>query len=111
MKKWSSPARRQPLSRRGKPRRRMPFNRRFSPSRCGVSMSSLMTALKATATIERSMVEQIVREVALEYLKKAKNGSAPVLAVQTSSRHMHICRADMDVLFGLGTELTFDRPL
>ncbi len=57
------------------------------------------------------MVEQIVRQVALEYLKKGKNGSAPVLTVQTSSRHMHICRADMDVLFGPGTELTFDRSL
>ena len=74
-------------------------------------MSSVITAPRATVTLERSMVEQIVRQVALEYLKKGKNGSAPVLTVQTSSRHMHICRADMDVLFGPGTELTFDRPL
>jgi putative phosphotransacetylase len=74
-------------------------------------MSSVITAPNATAAIERSTVEQIVRQVALEYLKKAKNGSAPVLTVQTSSRHMHICRADMDALFGPGTELTFDRPL
>ncbi len=39
------------------------------------------------------------------------SGTAPVLTVQTSSRHMHVCREDMDVLFGPGTELTFDRPL
>jgi putative phosphotransacetylase len=57
------------------------------------------------------MVEQIVRQVALEYLGKCKNGVAPVLTVQTSSRHMHVCREDMDVLFGPGSELTFDRPL
>jgi putative phosphotransacetylase len=57
------------------------------------------------------MVEQIVRQVALEYLGKEKAGAAPLLTVQTSSRHMHICREDMDMLFGPGTELTFDRPL
>ena len=63
------------------------------------------------ASIDRAMVEQIVRQVALEYLKKGQNGKAPVLTVQTSSRHMHICREDMDTLFGSGTELSFDRPL
>jgi putative phosphotransacetylase len=64
-----------------------------------------------SAVIDRSTVEQIVRQVALEYLHKCGNGKAPQLTVQTSSRHMHICREDMDVLFGPGTELTFDRPL
>jgi putative phosphotransacetylase len=57
------------------------------------------------------MVERIVRQVALEYLGRGKSGTAPVLTVQTSSRHMHVCREDMDVLFGPGSELTFDRPL
>jgi putative phosphotransacetylase len=61
--------------------------------------------------IDRTTVERIVRQVALEYLGRGKNAPAPVLTVQTSSRHMHICREDMDVLFGPGTELTFDRPL
>ena len=61
--------------------------------------------------IDRSTVEQIVRQVAHEYLHRDANGEAPVLTVQTSSRHMHVCREDMDVLFGPGTELTFDRPL
>jgi len=65
----------------------------------------------ASAAIDRSMVEQIVRQVALEHLRKNQNGKTPVLTVQTSSRHMHICREDMDVLFGPGSELTFDRPL
>jgi putative phosphotransacetylase len=62
-------------------------------------------------SIDRSMVERIVRQVALEYLEREKDGKAPLLTVQTSSRHMHICREDMDVLFGPGSELTFDRPL
>jgi putative phosphotransacetylase len=57
------------------------------------------------------MVAQIVREVALEYLGREKNTQGPMLTVQTSSRHMHVCREDMDVLFGPGSELTFDRPL
>jgi putative phosphotransacetylase len=65
----------------------------------------------ATSMIDRSMVEEIVRQVALEYLGRGKGQLAPVLTVQTSSRHMHVCREDMDVLFGPGTELTFDRPL
>jgi putative phosphotransacetylase len=62
-------------------------------------------------SIDRSMVEQIVRQVALEYMGKGQDGEAPVLTVQASSRHMHVSREDMDVLFGPGTELTFDRPL
>jgi putative phosphotransacetylase len=57
------------------------------------------------------MVERVVRQVALEYLGREKNGKAPKLVVQASSRHMHVSREDMDVLFGPGTELTFDRPL
>ena len=62
-------------------------------------------------SIDRSMVERIVRQVALEYLEREKDGKAPLLTVQTSSRHMNICREDMDILYGPGSELTFDRPL
>jgi putative phosphotransacetylase len=65
----------------------------------------------AAGSIDRSIVEQIVRQVALEYLGRGKKAPAPQLTVQTSSRHMHVCREDMDVLFGPGSELTFDRPL
>jgi putative phosphotransacetylase len=73
--------------------------------------SAVSAESNSVGSIDRSMVERIVRQVALEYLDKGKNGAAPVLTVQTSSRHMHVCRADMDVLFGPGSELTFDRPL
>ena len=34
-----------------------------------------------------------------------------MLTVLASARHMHICRKDMDVLFGPGTELTVLKPL
>ena len=69
-------------------------------------------ASAGTATaIDRSMVEQIVRQVALEYLGREKGRQAPVLTVHTSARHMHVCREDMDILFGPGSELTVDRPL
>lgn len=64
-----------------------------------------------TSVVDRSIVEKVVRQVALEYLGRGKGVAAPVLTVQTSSRHMHVCREDMDVLFGPGSELTFDRPL
>ena len=75
-------------------------------------MASTSTAsAKFIGSIDRSMVERIVRQVALDYLKKDGTQKAPVLTVQTSSRHMHVCREDMDVLFGNGSELTFDRPL
>ncbi len=69
------------------------------------------TMSNSNGSIDRSAVEEIVRQVALEYLGRGKDGKAPLLTVQTSSRHMHVCRADMDILFGPGTELTFDRPL
>ncbi|HEX9199734.1 MAG TPA: phosphate propanoyltransferase [Acidobacteriaceae bacterium] len=66
----------------------------------------------SSGTIDRSVVEQIVRQVALEYLgRQAGNRTTPMLTVLASARHMHICREDMDVLFGPGTELTVDRPL
>jgi putative phosphotransacetylase len=49
----------------------------------------------------------------LEYLGKTNKGAgpAPQLTVLASARHMHICREDMDVLFGPGTELTVFKEL
>ena len=60
--------------------------------------------------IDRNQVERIVREVVLKRYG-VQQQAAPRLVVQASSRHMHVCRADMDVLFGPGSELTFDRAL
>jgi len=73
--------------------------------------SASINSTASAASIDRSMVERIVRQVALEYLGRGDRAHAPLLTVQASSRHMHVCREDMDVLFGPGSELTFDRPL
>lgn len=75
---------------------------------CGGSVFS-----GTTQGIDRSVVEQIVRQVALEYLGRPANGvsPAPELTVLASARHMHICREDMDVLFGKGSELTVYKDL
>ena len=70
----------------------------------------MASAIQA-AGIDRAKIEQIVREVVLG--KLGVDGASPenTLLVQASSRHMHVCRADMDTLFGPGAELTLDRPL
>jgi putative phosphotransacetylase len=73
--------------------------------------SGICTATDTVPAIDRSVVERIVRQVALEYLGRDKGKAGPVLTVQASARHMHVCRADMDVLFGPGTELTVEKPL
>ena len=76
-------------------------------------MASGSSAITNPSRIDRSVVEQIVRQVALEYLGKTNKGAgpAPQLTVLASARHMHICREDMDVLFGPGTELTVYKDL
>jgi putative phosphotransacetylase len=63
------------------------------------------------ASIPRSVVEDIVRQVTVEYLARTPGASRPKLTVHASARHMHICREHMDILFGPGSELTIDRPL
>ncbi len=61
--------------------------------------------------IPRPVVEEIVRQVTLEYLGRYKTATATNLVVHASARHMHISREDLDSLFGPGHELTVDRPL
>ena len=60
------------------------------------------------ANINREEIEGIVRKIVLDRLGK---GVAPTLAVHASARHMHLCKADLEKLFGPGAELTVDRPL
>jgi putative phosphotransacetylase len=74
---------------------------------CGSSALS-----NSAGAIDRSLVEQIVRQVAGEYLGRNKApGAAPALTVMASARHMHVCREDMDILFGPGSELTVYKEL
>lgn len=65
----------------------------------------------ATGKITRAVVEEIVRQVALEYLGRNKVLGTPKLTVHASARHMHVSREDIEVLFGPGYKLTVDRPL
>jgi putative phosphotransacetylase len=71
--------------------------------------------INSPQSIDRSLVEQIVRQVAMEYLGREGagrvSGLSPVLTVMASARHMHICREDMDILFGPGSELTVYKEL
>lgn len=66
----------------------------------------------ATATpMDRAVVERLVRDVVLQKLASRVQPGGATLAVHASARHMHVCRDDLDQLFGPGYELTVDRPL
>jgi putative phosphotransacetylase len=64
-------------------------------------------------TAERADVERVVRDVVLHHLRPRDEARTPPspLVVNVSARHMHVCRADLDRLFGPGHELTPLRPL
>jgi putative phosphotransacetylase len=64
-----------------------------------------------TPGLNRAVIEDIVRQVALEYLGRKNGKPAPTLVVHSSARHMHVSREDLDKLYGPGHELTPDRPL
>ena len=62
--------------------------------------------------IDRSVVEQIVRDVVIKRFASVQAASAaPTLVVHASARHMHVSREDLDILFGPGYELQPERPL
>jgi putative phosphotransacetylase len=62
--------------------------------------------------LTREAVEALVRQVVTRRLAGASaTATEPTLAVHASARHMHLCRADLEKLFGPGAELTPDRPL
>jgi putative phosphotransacetylase len=63
----------------------------------------------ASATITRELVEQIVREAVARRLGAGRPKAAVgigELVVHASARHMHLCKGDLEVLFGPGHELT-----
>jgi len=71
----------------------------------------------STATLDRSMVERLVRD-ALRHRLQA-NGqpqrdgkpAAPKLVVNISARHCHVTQTDLERLFGVGHKLTPHKPL
>ena len=64
-------------------------------------------------TTDRADVERVVREAVLRHLRPAAiaHAAPSPLVVNVSARHMHVCRADLDRLYGPGHELTPLRPL
>lgn len=64
-----------------------------------------------TPTITRAEVADIVRSIVLKQLGRPVPPPTPRLVVDASARHMHVSRADLDVLFGKGYELTIRKPL
>lgn len=66
----------------------------------------------AASAIDRTIVEQIVRDVVLSRIGRNGNGNgARTVRVDASARHIHLSREDLDVLYGPGYELTAHRPL
>src|SRR5262245_8673432 len=63
-----------------------------------------------TATLDRRMVERLVRETLRSRLgsgRHAANGVAkPNLVVNVSARHAHVTQEDLERLFGKGHKLT-----
>ncbi|HBQ46042.1 MAG TPA: phosphate propanoyltransferase [Ruminococcaceae bacterium] len=56
--------------------------------------------------VDERLVRQIVRQICTAKTAPRKSGRAfPVIPVAVSARHVHLCRKDMDTLFGAGSEL------
>src|SRR5215468_11667877 len=71
----------------------------------------------STATVDRFVVERLVRDALTRQL--ARNGKppadgragAPKLVVNISARHCHVTQEDLERLFGKGHKLTVHKPL
>ncbi|HUE74001.1 MAG TPA: phosphate propanoyltransferase [Pirellulaceae bacterium] len=71
--------------------------------------------MSAAPPLDRSLVEQIVRQIVLAQVgngKPAVDGSyKPNLVVSISARHCHLTDEHVEILFGPGAKLTPDKPL
>jgi putative phosphotransacetylase len=69
----------------------------------------------STATLERNLVERLVRSSLQKYLQPngQTNGRAPTqrLVVNISARHCHVTQQDLERLFGAGHKLTPHKAL
>lgn len=61
--------------------------------------------------ISRNEVEDLVRKIIQQHTRPDSSSNAPHLQVDASARHAHLCRTDMDTLFGEGSELTVHKEL
>lgn len=63
-----------------------------------------MSIAAATVNLDRSLVEQIVREIVLKTIGAPPD--RPELVVSISARHVHLSDEHVEVLFGKGRKLT-----
>ena len=70
-----------------------------------------MSTIEPASPVRRAEIEQIVREAIRARLGSPGAKNAPNLVVDASARHCHLCREDLDALFGKGYELTSLREL
>lgn len=66
--------------------------------------------------IDRSLVEQLVRQIVLRHSSKpdgaaAPSAPAPEVVISISARHVHLTDAHVETLFGAGHKLTPMKPL
>ncbi len=54
--------------------------------------------------------DRLAKALAQAVIKELREAARSV-AVGVSNRHVHLCRADMDELFGMGSDLTFRNAL
>ncbi len=69
----------------------------------------------STATINRALVERLVRQALTQQLTNGHAGNGrtaePRLVVNISARHCHVTPEDLEQLFGKGHKLTVHKPL
>ncbi|MEX2026999.1 MAG: PduL/EutD family phosphate acyltransferase, partial [Pirellulaceae bacterium] len=71
--------------------------------------------MSSAPPLDRSIVEQIVRQIVLAQVGNGKpaagDGYKPNLVVSISARHCHLTDEHVEILFGPGAKLTPDKPL
>jgi propanediol utilization protein len=65
----------------------------------------------STATIDRSLVERLVRQALAGRVETNGKVATPRLVVNISARHCHVTQGDLERLFGKGHQLRVHRPL
>jgi len=57
------------------------------------------------------MDEKLIRDIVIKVLGEIKMDNEKTIPVGVSARHVHLCRKNMDILFGNESELTFYKEL
>ena len=76
--------------------------RRSRPAGSALLPLSITIDLYREDPINRSEIEQVVRQIVLARLGGANQQAAPLLRVDASARHLHLCPEDLETLFGPG---------